>query len=72
MHWKWASLAIMPALMALTLTAAGVPRAAVAAAPPECAAENAVLGGCPTTDCVIFLPCSTFQPSGAAERTFPV
>ena len=50
MQWKWAPVAIMTALMALTATVGGAPRAAVAAVPPECMVEFAVLGGCPTSD----------------------
>ena len=50
MNFKWASVAIIPALMTLTLTVAGMPRAAVAAAPPGCTLEWAVLNGCPTSD----------------------
>ena len=49
MHVKW-FVAIMSALTALTLTVAGVPRAAVADAPPACTLEWSVLGGCPTSD----------------------
>jgi hypothetical protein len=43
----------MSALTALTLTVAGVPRAAVADAPPACTLEWAVLGGCPTSDTAV-------------------
>jgi hypothetical protein len=52
MHVKWL-VAIMSALTALTLTVAGVPRAAVADAPPACTLEWAVLGGCPTSDAAV-------------------
>jgi len=50
MRVKWTSVAFMSALTALTLTVGGVPRAAVAEAPPACTVEWAVLGGCPTSD----------------------
>jgi hypothetical protein len=53
MHWKWMSVAIMPALMALTLTVAGAPRATVADAPPLCSVEWPVLNGCPTSDATV-------------------
>lgn len=53
MNVKWASVAIIPALMTLTMSVAGVPRAAVAAAPPECQLEWSVLGGCPTSDSAV-------------------
>jgi hypothetical protein len=53
MHLKWTSVAILPPLMALALTVAGVPRAAVADAPPACTVEWAVLGGCPTSDSAV-------------------
>ncbi len=53
MHLKWTLVAIIPALMALTLTVAGVPRATVAEAPPACTLEWAVLGGCPTSDTAV-------------------
>jgi hypothetical protein len=52
MHVKWL-VAIMSALAALTLTVAGVPRAAVADAPPACTLEWAVLNGCPTSDAAV-------------------
>ena len=52
MHLKWL-VAIMSALTALTLTVAGVPRAAVAEAPPACNVEWPVLGGCPTSDSAV-------------------
>jgi hypothetical protein len=63
MHWKWASVAIMPALTALTLTVAGVPRAAVADVPPDCAVEFAVLGGCPTSDGAVAAQPAPASPS---------
>ena len=50
MNFKWASVAIIPALMAVTFAVAGVSRPAVADAPPACTLEWAVLGGCPTSD----------------------
>jgi hypothetical protein len=53
MHWKWTSAVIVPALMTLTLAVAGVPRAAVAEAPPACTLEWAVLNGCPTSDSAV-------------------
>jgi hypothetical protein len=53
MDLRWTSVAIVPALMALTLTVAGVPRAAVADAPPACTLEWSVLGGCPTSDAAV-------------------
>ncbi|MGH7746877.1 MAG: hypothetical protein ACREQ5_19305 [Candidatus Dormibacteria bacterium] len=53
MQLKWTSVAIVPALMALTLTVAGVPRATVAEAPPACTLEWAVLNGCPTSDSAV-------------------
>ncbi len=49
---KWL-VASMSALTALTLTVAGVPRAAVADAPPACTLEWATLGGCPTSDSAV-------------------
>jgi hypothetical protein len=52
---KWL-VASMSALTALTLTVAGVagvPRAAVADAPPACTLEWALLGGCPTSDTAV-------------------
>ena len=52
MHLKWL-VASMSAVTALTLTVAGVPRAAVADAPPACTLEWAVLGGCPTSDSAV-------------------
>ena len=52
MHVKWL-VAIVSALTALTLTVAGVPRAAVADAPPACTLEWSVLGGCPTSDTAV-------------------
>ncbi len=54
MHLRWTSVAIVPAaLMALTLTFGGVPRAAVADAPPACIVEWTLLGGCPTSDAAV-------------------
>jgi hypothetical protein len=63
MLWKCVSVAIVPALMALTLTVAGVPRAAVAAVPPECSVEFAVLGGCPTSDSAVAARLAPASPS---------
>ena len=60
MRVRWL-VAIMSALTALTLTVAGVPRAAVADAPPACTLEWSVLGGCPTSDSAV-----------AAAHTVPV
>ena len=53
MHMKWTSVVIMPALTAVTLMVAGMPRATVADAPPACTLEWAVLGGCPTSDSAV-------------------
>jgi hypothetical protein len=43
MDLRWTSVAIVPALMALTLTVAGLPRAAVAAQPTVCTFEEDVV-----------------------------
>lgn len=67
MNLKWTSVAIIPALTALTLTVAGVSRPPVADAPPACTLEWAVLGGCPTSDSATALTVTVAPRAAVAE-----